>query len=42
MALENGSTTASDRVVVGVDGSPASLDALEWALRYSSIESFDR
>ena len=27
MALENGSTTASDRVVVGVDGSPASLDA---------------
>ena len=37
MALENGSTTASDRVVVGVDGSPASLDTLEWALRYSSM-----
>jgi nucleotide-binding universal stress UspA family protein len=37
MTSEIQSTSASDRVVVGVDGSPASLEALEWALRYSSM-----
>ncbi len=37
MPSESESTTASNRVVVGVDGSPASLEALEWALRYSSL-----
>ena len=37
MTTEIQSAPASDRVVVGVDGSPASLEALEWAPRYSSM-----
>jgi nucleotide-binding universal stress UspA family protein len=37
MTTENQSTSTSDRVVVGVDGSPASLAGLEWALRYASL-----
>ena len=37
MTTENQWTSTSDRVVVGVDGSHASLEALEWALRYASL-----
>lgn len=41
MTTEIQSAPASGRVVVGVDGSPASLEALEWALRYSSMTRSD-
>jgi nucleotide-binding universal stress UspA family protein len=34
--MKTRSTSAPDRVVVGIDGSPASQEALEWALRYAS------
>jgi nucleotide-binding universal stress UspA family protein len=37
MTMEGKSAPASDKVVVGIDGSPASLAALEWALRYASM-----
>lgn len=37
MATENQPASTSDRVVVGVDGSPASLEALDWALRYAAM-----
>ncbi len=37
MTTETQSTLPSDRVVVGVDRSPASLQGLEWALRYASL-----
>jgi nucleotide-binding universal stress UspA family protein len=37
MTMEPQSTSTSDRIVVGVDGSPASLQGLEWALRYASL-----
>jgi nucleotide-binding universal stress UspA family protein len=30
-------TSASGRIVVGVDGSPASLDALTWAVRQAEL-----
>ncbi len=33
---ELASTGIPQRVVVGVDGSPASLQALQWALSYAS------
>ncbi len=41
MTRETQSTSTSDRVVVGVDGSPASLEGLEWALRYASLNKSD-
>lgn len=30
-------TTTSSRIVVGVDGSAASVDALKWAIRYAEL-----
>lgn len=33
----DGSDQTSGRVVVGVDGSPASIDALHWARRYATL-----
>ncbi len=41
MTTENQSTSTSGRVVVGVDGSSASLQGLEWALRYASLSRSD-
>lgn len=37
MTSESQSTSGPNRVVVGVDGSHASLGALEWALHYASM-----
>lgn len=35
--MADGLAASSGRVVVGVDGSRAALEALDWALRYSSM-----
>jgi nucleotide-binding universal stress UspA family protein len=37
MATEQVPETSSGRIVVGIDGSPASLDALNWASRQASL-----
>ncbi len=36
-ATTSDTSDTSDRIVVGVDDSPASLAGLEWALRYASL-----
>ena len=36
---EDTSVRSPQRVVVGVDGSPASLQALQWALGYAAATS---
>jgi nucleotide-binding universal stress UspA family protein len=37
MVIANGGTTLGGRIVVGVDGSPASAQALSWALNQGAL-----
>jgi nucleotide-binding universal stress UspA family protein len=37
MVIANGGTTLAGRIVVGVDGSPASAQALSWALNQGAL-----